>query len=533
VIVAMGSAVETVIETVDWLVARGEKVGVVAVRLFRPFHPGVHFAALPATRQGDRRARPHEGAGLAGRAAVPERRLRRWPRGDAAGARGCEPRVLGGRYGLGSKEFTPGHGAGRVRPPRPQAPAHFTVGINDDVTGTSLPYDADFDLEPADVRRCVFFGLGADGTVGANKNSIKIIGEQTNNFAQGYFVYDSKKSGSMTVSHLRFGPRPIRAPYLVSRRNSSPAASSASSAGRRPRLRGARRHRAPELPAFAGGDLGQAPARVAGALIDKKLRLFVIDATGVAQAAGMGGGARTRPADLLLRPVRRAAARRGRSRRSRRRSPRPTARRASRSCKMNFAAVDAALAGLQRGGDTRRTRRRAIARAAAYPGAPEFVQKVTARLLADQGDLMPVSAFPSTGAGRPGRRASRSATSRSRLRSGTRPCASSATSACSSARTPRSARSSSRPRPSPAPRGLRLDALQVDGVPRPALRPPGRPEDCTGCSLCVQVCPAKDRTNPRHKAIDMAAQPPRQEAERANWDFFLGLPDPDRTQPDT
>ncbi|HYD82921.1 MAG TPA: 2-oxoacid:acceptor oxidoreductase family protein, partial [Opitutus sp.] len=215
VVVAMGSSVETLAETAEWLAERGEKVGVLAVRLFLPFDVKAFLAALPTTVKAigvlDRTKEP-------GSIGEPL-----YLNVLAALAAGRSPlagsaRVVGGRYGLGSKEFTPGmakavfENLGQAEPRN-----HFTVGILDDVTGTSLPFDVDFDLEAAEVRRCVFVGLGADGTVGANKNSIKIIGEQTTNFAQGYFVYDSKKSGSMTTSHLRFGPRPIRAPYLIRR----------------------------------------------------------------------------------------------------------------------------------------------------------------------------------------------------------------------------------------------------------------------------------------------------------------------------
>lgn len=213
VVVAMGSDIETVIETVNWLVARGEKV--VVVRLFLPFHFMSFLAVLPSTVKAiavlDRTKEPGslgEPMYLNVIGALAE------GRSPLAGS----PRVIGGRYGLGSKEFNPGMARAVFDHLGGWEPRnHFTVGILDDVTGASLIWGSDFDLEAADVRRCVFVGLGADGTVGANKNSIKIIGEQTANFAQGYFVYDSKKSGSMTISHLRFGPRPVRAPYLIRR----------------------------------------------------------------------------------------------------------------------------------------------------------------------------------------------------------------------------------------------------------------------------------------------------------------------------
>ena len=219
VIVLMGSGAETVQETVEHLAARGEKVGVLKVRLYRPFSAEHFLASLPATVRTlavlDRTKEPGsvgEPLFLDVMATVSEAAAL----GRAAFA--TVPRVLGGRYGLGSKEFTPAMVKGifdemdRARPRQ-----RFTIGIHDDVTHTSLDYDPSFSTEDPATVRAVFYGLGADGTVGANKNSIKIIGEETDNYAQGYFVYDSKKSGSVTVSHLRFGPRPIHSTYLISR----------------------------------------------------------------------------------------------------------------------------------------------------------------------------------------------------------------------------------------------------------------------------------------------------------------------------
>ena len=218
VIVIMGSGAETVDETVEYLTARGEKVGVLKVRLFRPFSGAAFLAALPPARPRDCRARPHQGAGRGRRSALSGRRDR-----ARRGARrrhlpfASEPRVVAGRYGLSSKEFTPAmvkaifdelaqrHGRSN----------HFTVGIVDDVTHTSLAWDPTLRTEADDVDTALFYGLGADGTVGANKNSIKIIGEETDRYVQGYFVYDSKKSGAITISHLRSSPRPIRSAYLI------------------------------------------------------------------------------------------------------------------------------------------------------------------------------------------------------------------------------------------------------------------------------------------------------------------------------
>ena len=344
VIVAMGSGVETAIETADWLNARGEKVGVLAVRLFLPFDGKAFLAALPKTTKAiavlDRTKEPGslgEPLYLNVLGALAE------GRSPLAGS----ARVVGGRYGLGSKEFTPGMVVAVFEHLSQWEPRnHFTVGILDDVTGTSLKYDAEFDLEASDVRRCVFVGLGADGTVGANKNSIKIIGEQTDNFAQGYFVYDSKKSGSMTTSHLRFGPRPIRAPYLI-RRADFVACSQFSFVGRTDVLGYAAPGatvllNSPHSPEETWRKL---PRDWQGQVIAKKLKLYVIDATQVSQASGMGRRTNTvlqtcffalsgvLPPEEAIAQIKKSIAK-------------TYGKKGEQIVKMNYAAVDAALAGL-------------------------------------------------------------------------------------------------------------------------------------------------------------------------------------------
>jgi pyruvate-ferredoxin/flavodoxin oxidoreductase len=532
VVIAMGSSIETIAETVDWLVARGEKVGVLAVRLFLPFHIKSFLAALPKTVKAiavlDRTKEPGclgeplylnvVGALAEGRSAL-------------AGS----PRVIGGRYGLGSKEFTPGmacavfHHLSQWEPNN-----HFTVGILDDVTGTSLPYDADFNLEAADVRRCVFVGLGADGTVGANKNSIKIIGEQTANFAQGYFVYDSKKSGSMTISHLRFGPRPIRAPYLVSQADFV-ACSQFSFVGRTDVLRYAATGAIVLLNSAYGPQetWKKLPRDWQNTLIAKKLRLFVIDATAVAQASGMGRRTNTvlqtcffalsgvLPQDEAIKQIKKAI-------------DKTYGKKGEQIVKMNYAAVDAALAGLKEVKIPADIESDSVATIPpSYPGAPEFVQKITARLLADEGDLMPVSAMPLDGCWPTG-------TARFEKRNIALEIPAWDSSICIQCN------KCVLVCPHAAIRAKFFDPAALAGAPAEFLSVPFRsneipgqrytiqvaPEDCTGCSLCVQVCPAKDKTNPRHRAIDMVSQPPRLAAERANFNFFLKLPDPDRTKLD-
>ena len=531
-VVAMGSSAETIRETVDWLVARGQKVGVVAVRLFQPFHVRSFLAALPGTVKAiavlDRTKEPGaigEPLYLNVVAALAE------GRSPLAGS----ARVVGGRYGLGSKEFTPGmvqavfdHLGGWE--PR----NHFTVGIIDDVSGTSLPFDADLDLEGPDVRRCVFFGLGADGTVGANKNSIKIIGEQTDNFAQGYFVYDSKKSGSTTISHLRFGPRPIRAPYLI-RQAEFVACSQFNFVGRIDALRYAARGatvllNSPHGPAETWDRL---PREWQESLIEKQLRLFVIDATQVAQASGMGRRTNTvlQTCFFALSGVLPPAEAIAQIKKS---ITKTYGRKGDQIVQMNFAAVDAALAGLHEVPLPGQPSAAAVATVPPlYSDAPEFVRRVTARLLAEEGDLMPVSALPFDGCWPTG-------TTRFEKRNialeipawdpGICIQCNKCVLVC----------------PHAAIRAKFFDPAELAGAPAEFVSTPFRstefpgqryalqvaPEDCTGCSLCVQVCPAKDKSNPRHKAIDMVPQPPRLAAERAHWDFFLKLPDPDRSRLD-
>jgi pyruvate-ferredoxin/flavodoxin oxidoreductase len=532
VVVAMGSGVETIIETVDWLVARGEKVGVIAVRFFLPFHIKSFLAALPSTVKAiavlDRTKEPGslgEPLYLNVVGALAE------GRSPLAGS----PRVIGGRYGLGSKEFTPAMARAVFDHLGGWEPLnHFTVGILDDVSGTSLSYDAEFDLEAADVRRCVFIGLGADGTVGANKNSIKIIGEQTDNFAQGYFVYDSKKSGSMTTSHLRFGPRPVRAPYLI-RRASFVACSQFSFVGRTDVLG----YAAPGATVLLNSPYGptetwnKLPLEWQTTLIARKLKLYVIDATAVAQASGMGRRTNTvlqtcffalsgvLSKEEAIAQIKKAITK-------------TYGKKGEQIVKMNFAAVDAALAGMHEVAIPAEVGADAVASVPpSFSHAPDFVQKVTARLLAEQGDLMPVSAMPLDGCWPTG-------TARFEKRNIALEIPAWDSAVCIQCN------KCAMVCPHAAIRAKIFTPAAGEGAPATFKSVPFRsseitgqrytiqvaPEDCTGCSLCVQVCPAKDKTNPKHKAIDMVSQPPLLAAERANWDFFLNLPDPDRSKLD-
>jgi pyruvate-ferredoxin/flavodoxin oxidoreductase len=531
VIVAMGSGALAVEETVEEMTARGARVGVLKARLFRPFSIADFLAALPRSVRAvavlDRTKEPGapgEPLYLDVVAALHEGRQR------GLTAPSWDPRVVGGRYGLSSKEFNPAMvkaifdelGAERPRP-------HFTVGITDDVTGLSLPVTEEFEIESPDVTRAVFYGLGADGTVGANKNTVKIIGEDAGLEAQGYFVYDSKKSGAVTVSHLRFGPRPIRAPYLIRKANfvachqfefverldvlecAAPGATLLLNA--------------PGDPALVWDRL---PREMQQGIVGKGLRLYAIDAYRVAREAGLGGRINTimqacffaisgvlRREDALARIKQAIEKSYGKA--------------GAEVVKRNLAAVDAALDHLHAVAvpaqvTATRGRPPLVARE-----APDFVQRVTAVMMAGKGDLLPVSAFPPDGTWPVG-------TSKWEKRSIAAEIPVWDAKVCIQCNQcvfvcPHSAIRAKLYEPgllAGAPATFKTDAFRSADRKGLQYTIQVAPEDCTGCRLCAVVCPAKDRTNPRHKALDMADQRPLREAERENWSFFLSLPDPDR-----
>jgi pyruvate-ferredoxin/flavodoxin oxidoreductase len=531
VIVVMGSAAQTAEETARWLVDRGEKVGVVRVRLYRPFSVPDFLAALPVTAR---------------RIAVLDRTKEPGAVGDPlyldvvaalaeAGAAGlsrfaADPRVVAGRYGLSSKEFDPAMARavfdelGRERP-RP----HFTVGINDDVTGSSLAVDADLDIEPADRVRAVFYGLGSDGTVGANKNSIKIIGEETGQHAQAYFVYDSKKSGATTVSHLRFGRSPIRAPYLV-KKAGFVACHQFEFLEKTDVLERA----APGAVFLLNSPHGpedvwdELPLEVQEAIVDKGLRFFVIDADTVAREAGMAGRINTvmqtcffalagvLPREEAVAKIKEAI-------------DKTYGKRGGEVVKRNFAAVDAALAHLYEV---------AVPAAATAPrrrppivsdSAPDFVKRVTALILAGKGDLLPVSAFPVDGTWPVGTAQYEKRNLADAIPAwDPRICIQ--CNQCALVCPHAAIRAKVYPSDllAQAPASFLSSDFKSNEMKGAKYTIQVAPEDCTGCTLCVEVCPAKDKTNPRHKAIDMAPQRPRREAERENYAFFLSLPEADR-----
>jgi pyruvate-ferredoxin/flavodoxin oxidoreductase len=533
VVVMMGSGAEAAHEAVEWLIARGEKVGLVKVRLYRPFSVRDFVAALPSTVRAvavlDRTKEPGAVADplhLDVVAALQEARDEGFSTFDR------EPRVVGGRYGLSSKEFTPAMVAavfGELTKEKPSN--HFTVGIHDDVTHLSLPYDAELDIEPDDVVRAVFFGLGADGTVGANKNSIKIIGEETENSAQGYFVYDSKKAGAVTISHLRFGPRAIRSSYLI-RRASFVACHQFVFLDKYDMLELA----APGATFLLNSPFGpdeiwdQLPREVQEQILEKKLKFYVIDAYKVAKDTGMGGRINTimqtcffaisgvLPRDEAIAQIKQAI-------------EKTYGKKGREVVRRNFEAVDHTLAHLydvKVPGRVTSTRSRPSIVA---DGAPDLVKRVSAVMIANQGDLLPVSAFPVDGTWP-------TATSQWEKRNialeipvwdpaiciQCNKCALVCPHAAIRAKVCEPALLGGAP---PSFKATDYRASDFKGM-KYVLQV--APEDCTGCTLCVEVCPAKDKSNPKHKAIDMAPQMPLRMQERENYRFFLDLPDPDRTQ---
>jgi pyruvate-ferredoxin/flavodoxin oxidoreductase len=531
VIVIMGSGAETAHETVDRLSATGERVGVLKVRLYRPFAADAFIQALPSTVRAiavmDRTKEP----GAAGeplyldvRAALDE------ARDQGASPLATDPIVVGGRYGLSSKEFTPAMVAAifeNLTLSRPRN--HFTVGIVDDVTHTSLRHNTAFDVEPDDVTTAVIYGFGSDGTVGANKNSIKIIGEETDRYVQGYFVYDSKKAGATTISHLRTSPRPIRSAYLISKARFV-ACHQFEFLDRIDVLDAAADGAVFLLNAPYGTDdvWGRLPLEVQHQIIEKRIRMYVIDASTVAKRVGMGGRINTIMQTCffaisgVLRPDEAIARIKGAIEKT-------YGKRGAEVVKRNFEAVDATLAELHEihvpGAATAGRQRPALVSSS----APDFVQRMTGVLLAGKGDLLPVSAFPVDGTWPTG-------TARWEKRDlaleipvwdsvvciQCNQCALVCPHAAIRAKVYEPASLVGAPPTFKAVsyKGLdfkgRLYTIQV------------APEDCTGCNLCVQVCPAKDRTNPRHKAIDMQPQAPLRAAERDNYAFFLDIPETTR-----
>ncbi len=531
VIIVMGSGAEAVHETVEYLSSKGEKVGVVKVRLYRPFSIEAFVDALPKTTKDiavlDRTKEP----GATGEplysdvvTALAEAR--------ASGKLPLqvEPRIIGGRYGLSSKEFTPAMVKAVFDEMKKDKPKnHFTVGIVDDVTNTSLDYDPSFDVEPPEVVRAMFYGLGADGTVGANKNSIKIIGGETDFYAQGYFVYDSKKSGSQTVSHLRFGPKPIHSTYLINQANFV-ACHQWFFVEKFDVLEKAAPGSVFLLNSIYGPDKvwDKLPRLIQKQIVEKHLKFYVIDAYKVARQTNMGSRINTimqtcffaisgvLPREQAIEQIKKSI-------------KKTYGRKGDQVVQQNFQAVDQTLANLFEVKVPAKVSSTIEMPPVVSDRAPEYVKKVTARMIEGKGDTLPVSAMPIDG-----------------------------TFPTSTAQWEKRNIALEIPVwepdiciqcnkcivicPHASIRVKVFDPADVAGAPATFkavdFKSPEHkgmkyslqvaPEDCTGCGLCVEFCPAKSKKEAKVKAINMKPQPPLRESEKVNFEFFLNIPEVDR-----
>lgn len=531
VIVLMGSGCETVHETVDYLNNTGEKLGVVKVRLYRPFDVQRFMAAMPKTVRAiavlDRTKEP----GSAGEPLyldVVTAIYETWEPTSPS------PRVIGGRYGLSSKEFTPAMVKGifdHLAQPNPHN--HFTIGINDDINHTSLKFDPDFSTEANNVVRAMFYGLGSDGTVGANKNSIKIIGEETDNYAQGYFVYDSKKSGSITVSHLRFGPEPIRSTYLIDKANFI-GCHHWGFLERIDVLKAAAQGATLLLnsPYNADNVWHHLPENIQRQIIDKQLKLYVINANQVARESGMGGRINTvmqvcffalasvLPQDEAIAKIKTAI-------------QKTYGKKGVEVVQKNLQAVDNTLINLHKVDIPPQISHPPVKpeESNVLDSAPEFVQNVLAEIMAWRGDELPVSALPPDGTFPTG-------TAKWEKRNVAEQIPVWEPDICIQCAKcvmvcPHSAIRAKVYQPDKlinAPTQFKSADAKDKSFTNQKFTIQVAPEDCTGCAICVHVCPAKSKVEPAQKAINMAPQLPLRAKERENWQFFLNLPNPDRRE---
>ncbi|NNM27495.1 MAG: pyruvate:ferredoxin (flavodoxin) oxidoreductase [Phycisphaerales bacterium] len=525
VVVIMGSGRDAAHHAADVLVDRGERVGVVTVRLYRPFDTEAFVNALPRTTTAiavlDRTKEP----GAVGEPLYQDV-LAALSEATPGTAPAVRPSVIGGRYGLASKEFTPAMAAAVFAELAVDTPKrHFTIGITDDVSHSSLRWDRGFRPEPADETRAIFYGLGSDGTVGANKNSVRIINEEPDLYAQGYFVYDSRKAGAMTTSHLRFGPRSIRAPYLIDQAEFV-ACHQFEFLSRLDVLE----HAAPggTFLLNASGPPERVwdalPLEVQSTIIDRQLRVYVVDAHRVAEEAGLGGRINTvmqtcffalaevLPRAVALERIREAI--RG-----------TYGKRGESIVRKNLAAVDAAVDGMHEvpvPSNPTATRRR---RPAVPDTAPDFVQRVTRLMIEGRGDLLPVSAMPVDGTFPTG-------TARYEKRGIARElpiwdpeicidcglCALVCPHAAIRTKVFPDGNGNGRPAVPSKPFSGRV-------LPEHRLSIQVAPDDCTGCGVCVDVCPAHRKEAVRHKAINMLPRADVLTRERAQYDAFLDIPE--------
>ena len=534
-VMLMGSGLGAAQETTEDLSAAGEAVGLLKVRLYRPFAAARLLEAIPSSVKKiavlDRCKEP----GSDGEPLYKDV-INAYAEAFTRGAIGHMPRISGGRYGLSSKEFTPAMVKGVFDELKQEQPKHpFTVGIHDDVTHSSLPWEPAY--RPASTRgvtSCIFYGLGADGTVSANKNSIKIIGEQTDNFAQGYFQYDSKKSGAVTISHLRFGPRPIHSSYLIGQDEASFVACHQPIFLQRYAMLDHAAEGATFLlnsPVAPDKVWDSLPRRMQQQMIDKRIDLYVIDAYRIADETDMGRRINTimqtcffaitgiidkdKAIHLIKQAVEKTYGRKGR-----------------RLLEKNFAAIDAALAGLHRIEVPAQVTSQVELRPVVPDYAPDFVKQVTARIIAGMGDEVRVGQMPADGTWPSGTAAYEKrniALEWPKLEIDLCTHCGKCPLVC----------------PHAAIRSKVFRAEDLAGAPEGFVSADVKgggfekglkityqvaPEDCTGCGLCADICPIRDRQNPKRKALNMTADTAYHDQQRACWEFFLKLPEFDRTR---
>ncbi|WP_031436502.1 pyruvate:ferredoxin (flavodoxin) oxidoreductase [Methylobacter tundripaludum] len=535
VIVMMGSGAEAVAETLDYLNRQGESVGLLKVRLYRPFDAASLLAALPSTCRKiavlDRTKEP----GSDGEPLYKDV-LGALAQDFIGGAAKFSvlPKVVGGRYGLSSKEFTPGMIKAIFDELKQAQPKNnFTIGIHDDVTHTSLEWDASYRTDAqADTFQAMFYGLGSDGTVSANKNTIKIIGEATDLNAQGYFVYDSKKSGAITVSHLRFGPKPIRSTYLIAENDANFIGCHQTIFLERYDMLANAAENAVFLlnsPESAEQAWASLPAKMQRQMIAKKIRFYVIDGYEVAEKSGMGKRINTimqtcffaisgvLPQEQAVTAIKHAV-------------EKTYGKKGRHIVELNFKAIDETLACLHAVPLPTQVSSQFDIKSVITDAAPDFIKRVTGEIIAGRGDALPVSAMPVDGTFPTG-------TAAYEKRNLALEIPVWETDLCTQCGKcvmvcPHSViRSKIFPTEVVANAPATFKHVAMLGKDFPAgleISYQVAPEDCTGCTLCVDICPIRDKSNASRKAINMQPQPPLRETERDNWDFFLSIPEYDR-----